>query len=461
MTVSDKRTEHDSLGDVEIPASAPWGAQTGRAVANFNMGGGAMPGAFIRALGLIKATAARVNGDRGLLDRARADAIETVADEVAEGRHADAFPVDRFQTGSGTSTNMNMNEVVAHLASIVCGLDIHPNDHVNLGQSSNDTIPTAIHVSTRLAIHRELLPALDHLSTTLKACADEHAGVVKTGRTHLMDAVPMTLGQEVACWVTQVENARERIYSAAEELKLIAQGGTAIGTGINTHSGFAAAFSRRLSVRCGLEFRPAPNPFERIATQDAALSVSAQFRGLAVALTKIADDLRWMNSGPQAGLGEITLKALQPGSSIMPGKVNPVIPEAVIMAAAQVIGYDTAVSLGAQGGNFQLNTMLPLVACNLLESCRLLAAGAGSLADNAIRGMEVNAGHVADIAGRNAMLVTSLGPRVGYETAARIARLAMEEGKAVVEIACRETNLAESELTAVLDPVRLANGGDD
>lgn len=459
MNRSDTREEHDSLGTVRVPADAPWGAQTGRALENFTLQGGPMPPEFIRALALIKGTAARVNCDFGLLDRAIADAIEAAAGEIASGRHPDAFPVDRFQTGSGTSTNMNMNEVIARIGGQAAAVAIHPNDHVNLGQSSNDTIPTAIHVSASMAVTGQLLPALEHLGKVLREQGERFDPVVKTGRTHLMDAVPMTLGQEFSCWATQVENARERISTAAGEMRYIAQGGTAIGSGVNTHPDFAAAFARRLGIQTGLDFQPAPDLFERIACQDTALGLSAQFRGLAVVLMKICSDLRWMNSGPHAGLSEISLRALQPGSSIMPGKVNPVIPEAVTMAAAQVIGYDAATSVAAQGGNFQLNTMLPLVACNLLECCRLLTESAHALVEGALRDLRVNVDHLAEVAARNPMLVTALSPRIGYEAAARIAQLAAERHLPVLEVARAETDLAEAELAEILDPVKMTRGG--
>ncbi len=459
MTEQKTREESDSLGTIRVPADALWGAQTARAMENFDLAGGAMPPAFIRALGLIKATAARVNGDLGLLDEARAEAIEAAAREVAEGKHDAAFPVDRYQTGSGTSSNMNANEVIARLASRSGDLDVHPNDHVNLGQSSNDTIPTAIHLSALLALRESLQPALAHLATVLRERATELDDVVKTGRTHLMDAMPLTLGQEFGAWATQVEHAGKRLERAGNELCAIAQGGTAIGSGINTHPAFAAAFARRLGVLTGIPFQPAADAFERIAAQDPAFNLSAQCRGAAVVLLKIANDLRWMNSGPNAGLGEIRLAALQPGSSIMPGKVNPVIPEAVAMAAAQVIGLDAAVATAAQSGSFQLNTMLPLVACNLLESERLLAAASLSLADRAIRTLEPMRERLADLAARNTMLVTALNPVIGYSAAAKIAIEANESGRPVIDVARERTDLEEEKLRALLDPRRLTRGG--
>src|SRR5882757_11439104 len=366
------RIEHDSMGELEVPANAMWGAQTQRAYNNFPVSGLRMPRGFIRALGLIKATAAEVNAELGLLDEAIAQAIVAAALEVAGGKHDAQFPIDVFQTGSGTSTNMNANEVIAHLASRVVHGKVHPNDHVNLGQSSNDTIPTAIHVSAALALREQLLPALKHLGKAIDKKAKSLKGVTKTGRTHLMDAMPVRFDQELGGWSQQIHNGIDRLKACGPRIRRLAQGGTAVGTGINAHPKFGVKFAKLLAKRTGIAFEPSPDYFESLSSQDAAVELSGALKTIAVSLTKIANDLRWMNSGPLAGLGEIALPALQPGSSIMPGKVNPVIPEAAAMIAAQVIGNDVTISVAGQSGNFQLNVMLPVIAYNLLESIRLL-----------------------------------------------------------------------------------------
>ncbi|MBM3204110.1 class II fumarate hydratase, partial [Candidatus Woesearchaeota archaeon] len=378
------RTETDSLGELQVPLNALYAAQTQRAVANFPVSGLRMPPAFIQAVARIKRGAAQINAELGLLDAVRAQAIRQAAGEIIDGQHADQFPVDVFQTGSGTSTNMNLNEVIATLASRHAGLAVSPNDHVNLGQSSNDTIPTAIHLSAALACHQQLLPALALLSATVKRRADECAGVVKTGRTHLMDAMPLTLAQELSGWAWQIDNGQERIEAALPRLYRLAQGGTAVGTGINAHPELATRLIAVLAGETGLPFVVNPCFFEGLASQDASVELSGQLKTVAVSLMKIANDLRWMNSGPLAGLGEIELPALQPGSSIMPGKVNPVIPEAVCMVAAQVIGNDATITLAGQSGNFQLNVMLPVVAYNLLQSIELLANVSRLLAERAL-----------------------------------------------------------------------------
>ncbi|HEY3858912.1 MAG TPA: class II fumarate hydratase, partial [Gammaproteobacteria bacterium] len=391
--MSDKsfRIEHDSMGELKVPADALWGAQTQRAVQNFPISGLAMPRAFIRALGLIKASAATVNLGLGVLDAGRAKAIESASLEVADGKHDRHFPIDVFQTGSGTSTNMNANEVIAHLASAKNGADkVHPNDHVNMGQSSNDVIPTAIHVSAALEVKEKLLPALQHLAETIEAKSKETAKMVKTGRTHLMDAMPVTFGQELSGWATQIRHGMARVEATAPRLNALAQGGTAVGTGINAHPEFGKRIASELAKRTGVAFKASDNYFESLSCQDAAVELSGQLKTVAVSLMKIANDLRWMNSGPLAGLGEIALPALQPGSSIMPGKVNPVIPEATAMVAAQVIGNDMAIAVAGQSGNFQLNVMLPVIARNLLESIELLANVARALADDSIKDFTVN-----------------------------------------------------------------------
>jgi fumarate hydratase class II len=453
------RIERDSMGELKVPAEALWGAQTQRAVQNFPISGLTMPRAFIGALGLIKQAAARANTRLELLDAATAGAIEAAAAEVAAGKHDAQFPIDVFQTGSGTSTNMNANEVIATLATRRLGKAVHPNDHVNMGQSSNDVIPTAIHVSAALGVRRELIPALGHLRAALLAKEGEIGAVVKTGRTHLMDAMPVTLGQELSGWRAQIESGLARLAAAEPRVLALAQGGTAVGTGINAHPQFGARFCEALAELTRLPFTPAPNYFEGLSCQDAAVEMSGQLKTLAVSLMKIANDLRWMNSGPLAGLGEIALPALQPGSSIMPGKVNPVIPEAAAMVAAQVIGNDTTITVAGQSGNFQLNVMLPVIAHNLLESIRLLANVSRALADRAIAGFRVNPARLAEALERNPILVTALNPVIGYEKGAAIAKKAYAEGKPLREIAEQMTDLPREGLARLLDPADLTRGG--
>jgi len=459
MITSDYRIEHDSMGELQLPATALWGAQTQRAVQNFPVSGRPMPSAFIRAVALIKAAAARANAGLGLLDAAVAQAIVAAANDIAAGRFDPQFPVDVFQTGSGTSTNMNANEVIAHLAAQRLGRAVNANDEVNMGQSSNDVIPTAIHVSAALVWRESLLPALQHLATVLRHKETELGQVVKTGRTHLMDAMPLRFGQEIAAWRTQIEKGMERVGAVEVHLLQLAQGGTAVGTGINAHPDFAARFCVELSQATGLGFRPNPSLFEGIATQDTAVELSGQLKTVAVSLMKIANDLRWMNSGPLAGLGEIGLPALQPGSSIMPGKVNPVIPEVAAMVAAEVIGNDMTITVAGQSGNFQLNVMLPLIAYKLIESLRLLANVSRILADAAIAGFTVNESRLHDALERNPMLVTALNPVIGYEHGAAIAKQAYAEGKSVLEVAARNTDLPLAELQSLLDPAALTRGG--
>jgi fumarate hydratase class II len=453
------RIEHDSMGEVVVPAAALWGAQTQRALDNFRLGGGPLARELIAALGMQKRAAAAANTALGLLQRDTADAIMVAGDAVARGEHDREFPIDVFQTGSGTSSNMNANEVLAHLAARALGRAVHPNDHVNLGQSSNDTIPTVIQIAAALAWRGQLRAALDHLIATIARREKEFAAVAKTGRTHLMDAMPLTLGQELSAWRAHIELARERFIAAEPRLFALPQGGTAVGTGINCAPRFAAEFCRQLAASTNLPFTPAANAFAGLALPDAALEVSAQCRALAVAMLKIANDLRWMNSGPLAGLGEIVLPALQPGSSIMPGKVNPVIPEAVAMAAAQVIGYDTAIAVGAQSGNFQLNVMLPLVGQNLATSIRLLANAARSLADQAIAGFSIDKAAMERALAANPVLVTALNPVLGYERAAAIAKRAYAERRPIFDVALEMSGLSADELHARLDPVALTRGG--
>lgn len=459
MTTISHRIERDSMGELEVPAEALWGAQTQRAVENFPVSGRRLPRSFIRALGLIKQSAAAANAKLGLLEEPVARAIAESAAEVARGEHDAHFPIDIFQTGSGTSTNMNANEVIAHLAARRLGRAVHPNDQVNMCQSSNDVIPTAIQAGAALAVQGDLAPALSHACEVLRAKEREVGGIVKTGRTHLMDAMPVTLGQELSAWRTQLENGQARLESVMPRLAALAQGGTAVGTGINAHPRFAEAFCGELTALTGIAFRPSRNYFESLSCQDTAVELSGQLKVIAVSLLKISNDLRWMNSGPLAGLAEIALPALQPGSSIMPGKVNPVIPEAAAMVAAEVIGNDAAITVAGQSGNFQLNVMLPLIAYDLLESIRLLANIVRLLADRAIAGFTVNHARLAEALDRNPILVTALNPVIGYEQGAAIAKKAYAEGRSIREMAEKMTNLAPEELAKLLDPTALTRGG--
>jgi fumarate hydratase class II len=453
------RIERDSMGELQVPVHALWGAQTQRAVQNFPISGMPLPRAFIGALALVKQAAARANMRLGLLDGATAQAIDAAAADVAAGRHDEHFPIDVFQTGSGTSTNMNANEVIAALATRRLGKPVHPNDHVNMGQSSNDSIPTAIHVSAALSVKRELLPALEHLRDVLRTKEREVGNIVKTGRTHLMDAMPVTLGQELSGWRTQIEHGIERLAAVEPRLHALPQGGTAVGTGINAHPEFGARFCQELTDLTGVAFEPGRNYFEGLSSQDTAVELSGQLKVIAVSLMKIANDLRWMNSGPLAGLAEIALPALQPGSSIMPGKVNPVIPEATTMVAAKVIGNDATITIGGQSGNFQLNVMLPVIAYSLLESIRLLANVSRLLADQTIAGFQVNTQRIAEALERNPILVTALNPVIGYEKGAAIAKKAYAQGKPIREVAAAETHLPPDELARLLDPAELTRGG--
>ena len=456
--MSGVRIEHDSMGELRVPADALYGAQTQRAIENFPVSGLTLPRAFIRALGLIKAAAAEANLALGHLKKRQASAIRKAALAVADGQFDDQFPIDVFQTGSGTSTNMNANEVIAHLAG-KAGARVHPNDHVNYGQSSNDVIPTAIHVSATLLAAGELLPALKHLKKTIERRARELKNVAKTGRTHLMDAMPVTFGQELSGWAAQIGAAIERIEDALKRLRRLPQGGTAVGTGINADPKFGATFARELKKLSGQKFETADNYFEGMAAQDGAVELSGALKTLAVALMKIANDLRWMNSGPLAGLGEIELPALQPGSSIMPGKVNPVIPEATAMVAAQVIGNDATITIAGQSGNFQLNVMLPVIAYNLLQSLALLANASRLLADKAIDGFKVNQARVDEALAMNPILVTALNPVIGYEKGAATAKQAYKQKRPIMDVALETTGLSKDELKKLLDPVALTKGG--
>jgi fumarate hydratase class II len=447
------------MGELRVPARALWGAQTQRAIDNFAISARPMPPAFIRALALTKAAGAVVNGHLGLLDRARADAIMEAASAVAGGAHADQFPIDRYQTGSGTSSNMNANEVIAHLAARASSLAVHPNDHVNLGQSSNDVVPTAIRVMAVLEARQSLLPALAHLRKTIDKRTKALGKTVKTGRTHLMDAMPLTFAQEFGAWSAQLASAQGRIEDSLKRVRRLPIGGTAIGSGVNAHQKFGKGVARALSTATGARFVQADNLFEGLAAQDDLVELSGQLNVLAVTLMKIGNDLRWMNSGPLAGLGEIELPALQPGSSIMPGKVNPVIPEALCMVCAQAMGLHHAISIAGQSGNFQLNVMLPLIACDLDEAMQLLAGAMRALADKAITGLAVRKDRVAAALDRNPILVTALNPVIGYEAAAKIAKRAYAEGRAVLEVALEDSGLPEQTLRRLLDPARLTKGG--
>jgi fumarate hydratase class II len=459
LPVSDQdRIEKDSLGEVRVAADALWGAQTQRAADNIRIGRQRMPAELVRAVGLVKWAAAETNGELGELPAPVAAAIAAAALEIAGGGHAGQFPLGVFQTGSGTSTNMNVNEVIATLASARLGQNVHANDHVNRCQSSNDVIPTAIHVAAAVAIQSALLPAFGKLAVAIGGKAREIGDQVKVGRTHLMDALPITLGQEMGAWRAQVEDAAARIESARPRLHRLALGGTAVGTGVNAHPEFAKRAIARLAARTGLAFVGAPDRFAAMASQDTAVELSGALRGAAVALLKISNDLRWMNSGPLAGLAELSLPALQPGSSIMPGKVNPVIPEAVAMAATRVMANDVAVGMAGASGNFQLNVMLPLVADALTDSIALLADSANALAERAIPGLTVHAERLSESLARNPMLLTALAPRIGYDRAASIAKRAAAESRPILDIAVEETGLPREELARILDPARLARG---
>lgn len=456
--MSEFRTERDSMGEVQVPASALYGAGTQRAVDNFSISNLRLQGDFISALGLIKAACARVNGGLKLLESDLAEAIEQTALEVAAGQHESQFPVDLFQTGSGTSTNMNANEVIATLAARRLNRPVNPNDHVNLGQSSNDVIPSAMCVAAVRLSNEALLPALHHLESVTLERANSLSDVVKTGRTHLMDAVPITLGQEIGAWATQIMHARRRIESSSKGILCLPLGGTAVGTGLNAHPLLGRRAAALLGEWTGFGFVETEDHFEAQATVDAAVEMSGQLKTVAVSLMKIANDLRWMNSGPTAGLSEIRLAALQPGSSIMPGKVNPVIPEAVAMVAAQVIGNDATITVAGQAGNFQLNAMLPLVSYNLLQSIELLAGASRSLADKAISDFSVNRLVLAEPLSRNPILATALNPVIGYEKAATIVKRSLAEGRSVRDVAEELTDLDKATLDQLLDPLRLTGG---
>ncbi len=456
------RIEHDSMGEVRVPAAAKWRAQTQRAVENFPVSGQRVERAHIEALARIKAAAAKVNAELGVLDGDLARAIAAAAAEVAEGRWDDHFPVDVFQTGSGTSSNMNANEVIATLASERLGRDVHPNDHVNASQSSNDVFPSSIHIAAASAVVGDLVPALEHLAGALEAKAAEFAEVVKSGRTHLMDATPVTLGQEFGGYAAQVRYGVERLRSSLPRLAELPLGGTAVGTGINTPPGFAARVIEELARATGLPLTEARDHFEAQGARDGIVETSGQLRTIAVGLTKIANDLRWMGSGPRTGLAEINLPDLQPGSSIMPGKVNPVIPEAVAMVAAQVVGNDTTVAWAGAAGNFELNVMLPVIAKNVLESVRLLAAISRLLADRTVTGITANAERAREYAESSPSVVTPLNRYIGYEEAAKVAKRAIAERKTIREVVVEsgyleDGRLTEEQLDEALDVLRMTH----
>ena len=459
MPENEYRIEHDSLGEIRVPKDALYAAQTQRAVENFSISPLRFPRQFIRAIGLIKGAAAAVNLALEKMDAEMAAAIQSVSTEVAAGTYDAHFPLDIFQTGSATSTNMNANEVIATLASRKLGRAVHPNDHVNMGQSSNDVIPSAIHVSAYLSVAEELLPALRHLQETLNTKAAEVDDVVTTGRTHLMDAMPVRLSQELGGWSNQIGNGQRRLRDTLVRLAELAQGGTAVGTGINVPPEFGERIAAKLTELTGHPFKRSENYFESLSSQDAAVELSGQLKTVATSLMKMANDLRWMNSGPIAGLGEISLPALQPGSSIMPGKINPVIPEAVAMVAAQVTGNDLTITVGGQSGNFQLNVMLPVIAYNLLQSISLLASASRVLADKTIAGFTVNTERIAEFVDRNPILVTALNPVIGYELGAKIAKTAYREGRTLKEVTLEMTDLSSAELDNLLDPRKLTEGG--
>ncbi len=459
------RIEKDSLGEIKVPQDAYWGAQTQRAIENFPISGLRFPRPFIRALGLVKLCAAKVNAQLKLLNERHAQAIEQAAREVADGKLDEHFPLDIFQTGSGTSTNMNANEVISNRACELLGVKrgdktaVHPNDHVNLGQSSNDIIPACVHISAALAVHEQLLPALEHLQKALAAKAQEFSGIVKTGRTHLMDAMPITLGQEFSGYAAQIALARERIESVLPRLYELALGGTAVGTGINTHPQFGKRIAQALTQETKISFTETRNHFAAQATMETAVELSGALKSLAVALYKIANDLRWMNSGPQTGLAEIRLPALQPGSSIMPGKVNPVIPEAVMMVAMQVMGNDLVVTQAAASGNFELNVALPVIAHDLLQSVTILANASRVFADKCIGGIIANREQMERLAAQNAILATALNPHIGYDKAAEVVKRAMAQGKTIREVVLEMKLLPPQKLDEILDVRKMTEGG--
>jgi len=469
MAEREFRIEHDTMGEVKVPVEALYRAQTQRAVENFPISGRGLERSQIRALGLLKAAAARVNAKLGVLDEQMAEAIAAAADKVAEGRYDEHFPIDVFQTGSGTSSNMNANEVIATLATRAfanqgANREVHPNDHVNASQSSNDTFPTTIHVAATEGVVTELIPALEHLADAIEKRAAEWVDVVKSGRTHLMDAVPITLGQEAGAWAAQIRFGIERVQSCLDRLGELPIGGTAVGSGLNAPEGFGAAMAAELASVTGLPLTEARNHFEAQATQDSVVELSGHLRTIAVSLNKIANDLRWLGSGPRTGLAELALPDLQPGSSIMPGKVNPVIPEATAQVVAQVIGNDAAVAFAGAQGNFQLNVNLPVIARNVLESNRLLSAVARLLADKVFVGLTVNVERAREYAESSPSIVTPLNKYLGYEESASIAKQALKERRKIRDVVLerghvRDGKLTKTQLDEALDVLGMARGG--
>ncbi len=462
--MSKQRLEKDSMGEMQVPADSYYGAQTQRAVLNFPISGLRFPRPFIRAMGLIKKAAAQTNLVLGSLEEGLAASIIQAADEVIEAKLDDQFVVDIFQTGSGTSTNMNTNEVIANRAIEIRGgeignREVHPNDHVNMSQSSNDVIPTAIHVAALEEMDQKLIPALKQLHASLDAKAKEFDEIVKIGRTHLQDAVPIRLGQEFSGYAAMMEHAIRRIESVRFALSELAIGGTAVGTGLNCPPEFAPRVVEKLSEWTGVSFQEAKNKFEALASKDAAVEASGMLKTVAVSLMKIANDLRWLGSGPRCGIGELFLPATQPGSSIMPAKVNPVIPEAVTMIAAQVIGNDVTISVGGQSGNFELNVMKPVIAYNLLQSIHLISKGCDVLREKCVDGLKANRERCEEMVERSLAMVTSLAPKIGYDQAAAIAKEAYETGRTVREVATEQKVLGEKELEKVLDPRSMTEGG--
>lgn len=458
------RVERDSMGEFEVPADAYYGAQTMRAVENFPISGLRFPRSFIRAMGQVKLAAAQVNGNLGLLDKDLAYTIGHASAEVADGRHDDQFVVDIFQTGSGTSTNMNANEVISNRAIEMLGgvrgsrEPVHPNDHVNVGQSSNDVIPTSIHIAALSAIHDNLIPALIHLETALRDKAREFMPVIKTGRTHLQDATPVRLGQEFVGYAGQVERGIERIQSAVTHLSELAIGGTAVGTGVNVHPEFAGRVCEILSKLIGVPVRETTNHFQAQSSLDAVVETSGALKTIAVSLMKIANDVRWLGSGPRAGIGEIELPAVQPGSSIMPGKVNPVILESVCQVAAQVIGNDATIAVAGQSGNFEINVMMPVAAHNLLQAIEILATSSRNLADQCISGLRATT-KGPEMVQNGLAIVTTLVPHIGYDASSAIAKEADRTGESIKQVALRRTNLSAEDLEGILDPASMTKPG--
>ena len=460
--MTEYRIEHDTMGEVRVPVDALWRAQTQRAVRNFPISGTRLEPSHVRALALIKAAAAKANAEHGVLPQAVADAIYAAAHDVAEGNHDHQFPVDVFQTGSGTSSNMNMNEVLASLASAASDTDVHPNDHVNASQSSNDTFPTSIHVAATEATVNNLVPALEHLATALETKASAFEDVVKAGRTHLMDATPVTLGQEFAGYAAQMRHGVERLRATLPRVAELPLGGTAVGTGINTPQGFSARVIEILGEETGLELTEARDHFEAQGARDGLVELSGQLRTIAVSLSKVCNDLRWMGSGPRTGLAELALPDLQPGSSIMPGKVNPVIPEAVLMVCAQVIGNDASVAHAGSSGSFELNVMMPVMARNLLESVRLLSNATRVLADSCIDGLQPDVDRCREYAESSPAIVTPLNRYIGYENAAKVAKQALAERRTIREVVLEHGyvdrgDLTEQQLDEALDVLSMTS----